>query len=139
MGIQSKGKYSTDETLHTLNEQLQAPCVNYRCYYCCLWQCCARLRHFESKGMLALQGSTVPKSEIELNAFQQLTAVGQKLGWGKTRNVFGALEIALMAMFVNQEDFWKAKEREQEMTSKHVMSLLKMSLFFVLTMIFFSW
>merc|ERR1711963_1033815 len=29
--------------LHTLNEQLQAPCVNYRCYCCCLWQCSAQL------------------------------------------------------------------------------------------------
>merc|ERR1712198_627503 len=51
MGIQSKRKHSSDETLHTLNEQLQAPCVNYRCYCSCLWQCCARLRHFESKEM----------------------------------------------------------------------------------------
>ena len=61
--------------------------------------------------------SPVPKSEIEENAFQQLTPVG---GWGTaTRNVFGALRIALMAMFVNQEDFWKIKESKQELTSKH--------------------
>merc|ERR1712198_779888 len=51
MGIQSKRKHSSDETLHTLNEQLQAPCVNYRCYYSCLWQCCAQLPHFELKEM----------------------------------------------------------------------------------------
>merc|ERR1712038_1350547 len=50
MGIQSKRIYSTDES-YTLNEQLPAPCVNYRCYYSYLWQCCARLRHFESKEM----------------------------------------------------------------------------------------
>merc|ERR1712038_293466 len=58
MGIQSKRIYSTDES-YTLNEQLPAPCVNYRCYHSYLWQCCARLRHFESKEMACSQSKCV--------------------------------------------------------------------------------
>merc|ERR1712018_704399 len=42
MGFSPRGNIQVTR-LHTLNEQLQAPCVNYRCYCCCLWQCSAQL------------------------------------------------------------------------------------------------
>merc|ERR1711988_392565 len=43
MGFSPRGNIQVTRRLHTLNEQLQAPCVNYRCYCCCLRQCSAQL------------------------------------------------------------------------------------------------
>ena len=56
-----------------------------------------------------------------MNAFQHVTAVGGLMAMAKI--VFGALQIALLAIIVNQEDFWKRKEKEQELTSKHAWQL----------------
>merc|ERR1711963_63683 len=48
MGFSPRGNIQVTR-LHTLNEQLQAPCVNYRCYCCRLRQCSAQLACSQSK------------------------------------------------------------------------------------------